>query len=75
MKFDIGTMQAAVWQTEEAIDLKRLELQCADDERLEKMLARSLATLESLLAIQRETLDLLVRQASRPTGLQPATPC
>ena len=75
MRFDIGNMQASVWQTEEAVDLKRLELQCADDERLEETLARSLAALESLLAIQRQTLDLLVRQDRPPTGMQPAPPC
>ena len=70
MKFDIGNVQAAVWQTEEAIASKRLELERADDERLGKMFGRSLAGLEDLLAIQQRTLEFLVRQDRRP----PPTP-
>ena len=73
MRFDIGNLQAAVWQTEEAIDWKRLDLEHEDDAVLSAVLVRSLAGLENLLAIQQRTLDFLIRQDGWVPEPPPAT--
>ena len=63
MRFDIGNLQAAVWQTEEAIDYKRLDLEHEDDAVAERRaVSAAWPGWRTCSRSSTRTLDFLIRQ-------------
>lgn len=60
MSMAVGRIQAAIWRTEEAIELQKLRIAEANDPRLVEIERHGLGTLEDALDIHRRTLEFML---------------